>query len=180
MAPRSTPLSALGQATGPISAATAATADTAVPQGNSRCTRCQRAGQNFLPGDERDISHPLHGWPELARLMAVNIDLQAFPAFTDLNIKSLLYYQAELTMLKDKLQQTEWEDHISEDFDHAQRFARRVDYLLFSRDDRHSSQSRQSRQSRQWDLITQIRNVLNNYCWYISRWMNCVSRDSVT
>jgi hypothetical protein len=48
---------------------------------------------------DKKVSHPeenleylVHGWPELARLMAQNTDLQAFLAFTDLNVKSLLYY----------------------------------------------------------------------------------------
>jgi len=84
-------------------AATDATTDTIVPrESNNSCTQCQHEAQNFQTSD---FGQPLHDWPELA----VNIDIQAFPAFTDLNVKSLLYYQAELTMLKKKLQQMECE-----------------------------------------------------------------------
>ena len=58
------------------------------------------------------LEQPLHGWPELAQLMAQNADLQAFPAFTDLNVKILLYYQAELTDLREELHKLEWRDHL--------------------------------------------------------------------
>ena len=127
-----------------------------------RCERClhpdpARRPQPREDWDEEVGDHPLHGWPNLARLMTVNADLQAFPAFTELNLKSLLYYQAELTDLKHELRQREWEDHISGDFYDAKLFAERVDVLLRSRDREISSQSRQ------WDLMVRIRQVLNDY-----------------
>jgi hypothetical protein len=40
--------------------------------------------------------------------MVENADLQAFPAFTDLKIKSLLYYQAQLADSRARLHQLEW------------------------------------------------------------------------
>jgi hypothetical protein len=43
--------------------------------------------------------------------MADNTDLQAFTAFTDLNVKSLLYYQAQLTEIRKRLHMIGWEDH---------------------------------------------------------------------
>jgi hypothetical protein len=62
-----------------------------------------------FPEHVMSLEHPLHGWPELAQLMAQNADLQAF---TDLNVKSLLYYQVELTDLREELRKLEWTDHL--------------------------------------------------------------------
>ncbi|ORY09025.1 hypothetical protein BCR34DRAFT_603173 [Clohesyomyces aquaticus] len=53
---------------------------------------------------------PLQGWPQLALLMSKTPDLAAFPRFRDLNVKSLLYYQCQLTILREKLQELEKSD----------------------------------------------------------------------
>jgi hypothetical protein len=37
-------------------------------------------------------------------------DVAAFPRFRDLNVKSLLYYQCQLTILRSKLHKLEYED----------------------------------------------------------------------
>lgn len=55
--------------------------------------------------DESDTlpDGPIQGLPQLALLMARNHEFAAFSRFRDLNIKSLLYYQAELEILGKKL-----------------------------------------------------------------------------
>jgi hypothetical protein len=71
------------------------------------CAVCATISWDDTGDPEFDLGHPLHGWPELTRLMAVNADFQAFSAFTDLNVKSSLYYQSELVYLRKKLHQME-------------------------------------------------------------------------
>jgi hypothetical protein len=57
-----------------------------------------------------DVRHPIPGWPALARRIANEADFEAFPSFIDLNIKSLLYYQAQLVSLRQKLHEEESKD----------------------------------------------------------------------
>jgi len=59
-------------------------------------------------GDESE--HSVQGWPQLAQLMASTPDFAAFPRFRDLNVKSLLYYQCELNILREKLNKLEHRD----------------------------------------------------------------------
>jgi hypothetical protein len=94
-----------------------------IPTGNEKgniCTLCiekdriwtQLNPDRCFPEHVMSLEHPLHGWLELLQLMAQNADLQAFPAFTDLNVKSLLCYQAELTDLREELHKLECRDHL--------------------------------------------------------------------
>ena len=53
---------------------------------------------------------PVQGWPQLAQLMAKRPDLAAFPRYRDLQVKSLLYYQCELSTLREKLHKLEYND----------------------------------------------------------------------
>jgi len=71
------------------------------------------SAQGQAQSKESEISfndEPIQGWPRLALLMAKNPDLAAFSRFRDLNVKSLLYYQAQLTLLRKKLHDLEYED----------------------------------------------------------------------
>lgn len=98
------------------------------------------------------------GWPTAAKLIAETPDFQAFPSFTDLNIKSLLYYQAELVSLRELLQEAELEDNLHGEkngVDDASKFAENLDFLFDSR--------KQDRKSKQWIYIKEIRDVLKNY-----------------
>ncbi|RAL60735.1 hypothetical protein DID88_009841 [Monilinia fructigena] len=58
-----------------------------------------------------DLEKPLPGWPLVSKLIAKYPDLEAFKAFRDLNIKSLLYYQAELQNLQMKLHRAEYNEY---------------------------------------------------------------------
>jgi hypothetical protein len=108
-----------------------------------------------------DLENPQPGWPKLAKLIADNPDFEAFPAFTDLNIKSLLYYQAELSMLRRELHATEYDDAHSLDDEvnkvRPSRYAKTLDYLFISRD------KNDPELHKQWTLIKDIRKVLKEY-----------------
>jgi hypothetical protein len=59
----------------------------------------------------KNLKQPCHGWPKLVEVMVENSSFESFQAFRDLNIKSLLYYQAELVQLRKELHALEWKDH---------------------------------------------------------------------
>jgi Family of unknown function (DUF6594) len=110
----------------------------------------------------KDVNKQVPGWPELAKLIAENPDLEAFPAFTDLQIKSLLYYQAELIYLRKELHAAEWNDHRNgNSSDGSSEFATDLEllYLVASaaRDDENVTTPKQ------WELMVQIREVLEKY-----------------
>lgn len=101
---------------------------------------------------EDDLDNPVQGWPQVAMLMAKTPDFASFSRFRDLNIKSLLYYQAELTRLRKKLHEEELEDARRGDAE-ASKYARRADMLINSEEPNDS----------QWELVKQIRVVLKEY-----------------
>jgi len=91
----------------------APTANSSTPS-TSTC-RIYEACWNYPDDDDHDASHdlkqPCHGWPKLVDVMVEHPDFESFQAFRDLNIKSLLYYQAELVQLREELHALEWKDH---------------------------------------------------------------------
>jgi hypothetical protein len=86
-------------------------------------------------------------------LMSNIPDFASFNRFSDFQIKSLLYYQAELEMLKAELREEELEDYRRGDAE-AQLYAKRADYLI---------QSRNRTNHRQWDVVVKMRTVLKEY-----------------
>jgi hypothetical protein len=104
-----------------------------------------------------NINEPLPGWPEVANIIAAKSEFEAFPSFTDLNIKSLLYYQAELIFLRNKLHKAEYKDFYEGINGNAKasKFARSVESILRCRNS--------SLESEQWKLIEEIRVVLKKY-----------------
>ncbi|KAH8598741.1 hypothetical protein B0O99DRAFT_566099 [Bisporella sp. PMI_857] len=130
----------------------------AAPPTRRQCPHCTPSGERLPP--EEDLNQPLPGWPNLARIITDNPGLEAFQSFRDLNIKSLLYYQAELHQLRAKLHNQEWTDleghrkftDCEEEF-----LNESVEHLL-------ESKYKQDRLARkQFDLITEIREVLEKY-----------------
>ncbi|KAF2177272.1 hypothetical protein K469DRAFT_603778 [Zopfia rhizophila CBS 207.26] len=93
--------------------------------------------------EPRTPNGPLKGWPQLAMLMDKNPDLAAFPRYRDLNVKSLLYYQAELTIFRRKLYDLEWEDADTD-------YAEYADKLVESH-------------SEQFQTVKDMRKVLKEY-----------------
>jgi hypothetical protein len=110
------------------------------------------------PADDIEKSTP--GWPQLAWLMSKVPEFDSFEAFSDLHIKSILYYQAELVELRKELHKREWKDFRSADSSDrgdTRRYASRIDCLLESRD------SNSAKARRQWECIQRIRWVLKEY-----------------
>lgn len=68
-----------------------------------------RASFNHLSGQQNEGKR-IEGWPLLAELMAVTPSFEAFSRFQRLNVKNLLYYQAELKELELSLEEREWGD----------------------------------------------------------------------
>jgi hypothetical protein len=97
------------------------------------------------------------GWPALARTIADNAALEAFPSFADLNVKSLLYYQAELVLLRKKLHFAEFNDHRNGDAT-QKKFAGDLQGLINNVRDKPKVE-----QPKQWQLIEEIRFVLDKY-----------------
>lgn len=110
----------------------------------------------------RDLNVPLLGWPRVAKQIADIPDFEAFSSFNDLQIKSLLYYQAELTSLRKELHAAEYADARSGDED-ASLLARDLDYLFAYQD------KKDSKLCKQWPLIVRIREVLKEYSRSIPR-----------
>ncbi|KAH8660977.1 hypothetical protein BGZ60DRAFT_530968 [Tricladium varicosporioides] len=89
------------------------------------------------------------GWPKLAEFMTKTPDFAAFSRFRDLNIKSLLYYQAQLFAIRKKLRKQEYEDFHGGI--QTKKFAKRADFLM----DHEGSE--------QFKLIIKMREILKEY-----------------
>ncbi|TVY27492.1 hypothetical protein LHYA1_G003220 [Lachnellula hyalina] len=99
-----------------------------------------------------DLNNPVDGWPRVALLMAKTPDFAAFSRFRDLNVKNLLYYQAQLTRLRRKLHEQEYDDvrDRGED-DEVRKYANRADFLMTAEG------------SAQLKLVVEIRGLLKEY-----------------
>ncbi|KAH8672829.1 hypothetical protein BGZ60DRAFT_557793 [Tricladium varicosporioides] len=115
------------------------------------------------PEDEEN--NPIPGWPKFSNLITTNPGLEAFPSYRDLNIKSLLYYQAELDTLREKLYKRELYDYNAlQSLPESERGAHPhpaedVDHLLAMEDDGNDLNAEPA----QRDLIVEIRKVLKAY-----------------
>lgn len=88
-------------------------------------------------------------WPQVSELMSDTPEFASFNRFSDLQIRSLLYYQAEIEALKEKLKDEEWDDYRRGNGD-AATYCRRAKYLVASDSD-------------QWKIMKKIRVVLKEY-----------------
>jgi hypothetical protein len=115
-----------------------------------------RSQESIISSDSENNEppeEPVPGWPRVAELMAQTQDFAAFKRYRDLNVKSLLYYQAEIEMLREKLHEEEWAD--SQRGDDKQRlYARRIDYMI---------RSRNKSTGTQWQTVIELRRVLKEY-----------------
>ena len=100
---------------------------------------------------------PLHGWPQVAHLMATHPEYASFQRFRDLNVKNLLYYQAELDDLRHQLHETEWKDHLEGGFPDAEVLNSNIASLV------QSGESDERRARMQWETVQRIRHVLREY-----------------
>jgi len=108
-----------------------------------------------IPNVEDDSTVPLGGYPKLANLIAEYPDFEAFQSFKDLNVKSLLYYQAELAELREDLHRLEWRDFRTERGDPRAKYCVRADSLL--------KDGNPEIEGKQKELLKKIRKVLKKY-----------------
>ena len=113
----------------------------------------------FTNDATRDLNRPASGWPQVARVMALTPDFEAFQAFRDLNLKSLLYYQAQLVSLRKRLHVLEWKDWRNGNGPTVE-FAQNLEYLFSS------EMEADPRVRQQWELVRELRCVLNEYSTY--------------
>lgn len=136
------------------------TTATAFPEPPSSTDQTPRLNHFIRPGASReDVNTSVPGWPALARVIARNPELEAFPAFSDLAIKSLLYYQAELIYLRKQLHDAEWNDYFYGG-DPEANFADDLDWLFYARES--------GTEPRQWAIMEKIRGVLEKYSALLS------------
>ncbi len=102
-----------------------------------------------------DVNSQVPGWPALARRIANKPAFLAFPAFTDLNVKSLLYYEAELISLRKKLHEEEYNDRFNGEGPQTS-FAENLDFLI-------GCGRLRKEKPKQWELIEKIRTILDKY-----------------
>ncbi|KAE9369842.1 hypothetical protein N431DRAFT_414165 [Stipitochalara longipes BDJ] len=137
-----------------ISKMTSPTSTVISPQTGAAGTRSQipRRGISI-----EDVNGPVPGWPAMARIIDNKPALEAFPSFKDLNIKSLLYYQAELIRLRKELHEAEFRDFYEGDGKGLQTlFAEDLDSLM-------ESVRLQNEKPKQWEVMERIRTVLDKY-----------------
>ncbi|KAK0714537.1 hypothetical protein B0H67DRAFT_644387 [Lasiosphaeris hirsuta] len=91
------------------------------------------------------------GWPSLATCMAKNPAAQSFDRFREANIKNLLYYQVQISVLETDLKTQEGLDWgVSRNMDPGRRFACYADRMI--RED-----------SPQWKRVIALRECLQQY-----------------
>src|SRR5215469_14409631 len=146
------------QASSPTSESSGTTAvnDPHSSQSSPEIEECSDSASNVSSSNPSRTSTTFHndalpGWPQLAEVMAKTPDFAAFPRFRDLNVKSLLYYQVELTELRKKLRIQEYED--SGKSGDTGLFAQRADILV----------DKDNQESLQFTIIKDIRRVLKEY-----------------
>jgi hypothetical protein len=112
-----------------------------------------------LPSPPQNLNIAVPGWSELTNLIAKRPDLEAFPSFTDLNIKSLLFYQAELIFLRERLHNAEWNECRN---GNGNPFSTAEDLkCLFLK--YHLAEKPPTDMPEQWTLLVKIRKVLEKY-----------------
>jgi hypothetical protein len=116
-------------------------------------SRSQESIISSEPENNESPEEPVPGWPRVAELMAQTQDFTAFKRYRDLNVKSLLYYQAEIEMLRKKLYKEEWADSQRGD-DNQSLYARRIDYMI---------RSKGKNTGTQWQTVIELRKVLKEY-----------------
>lgn len=105
-------------------------------------------------------------YSQLSRLMSDHPELLILRKYTDLNVKNLLYYQAELAHLELELQEVESEDR---DSGSPPRNGFATSWKTLSTKSGCASlvatdaRSREPREDLQWQIFCRIRSVLKDY-----------------
>lgn len=107
-----------------------------------------------------DVNRPVPGWPSLARVIADHPEFEAFPSFSDLAIKSLLYYHVELISLRKDLHKAEWADYRDLEGGDLTRYAENLSLLIAARE---KAIQDNTQLPQQWILMQKIRTTLDQY-----------------
>jgi hypothetical protein len=103
---------------------------------------------------------------DLSKLMSKYPEVFILGKFSGLNVKNLLYYQAELAHLEQELEEIEDEDRLSDE-NPRKGYATNWKSLGLRANIKHTSQDsgalRTPRDSLQWQAFLRIREVLNKY-----------------
>lgn len=102
-----------------------------------------------------DLQSPKNGYERLAAHMGNIPERAIFRRFTALNAKNILYYQAELAWLEERLAEQIEADHQSDD-DTRQQYGQW--WYKLSHSERYSCGS-----SKQWEIFQNIRRILHDY-----------------
>jgi hypothetical protein len=106
------------------------------------------------------------GYDELSRLMSDHPELLILRTYSNLNIKNLLYYEAELANLEVELQEVESANRATgsssrRDFATSwRRLSTSPDCVSLMTADSHP---REGSESLQWQIVCRIRDVLRDY-----------------
>ena len=95
------------------------------------------------------------GYAKISRLMSQHGELAIFRRFSQLNLQSLLYLQAELTHLEADLRRVAVRDHADPN---RAIYAQHWWYL---------AQSEEDEEKDQWDKVLQIREKLKEYSMHL-------------
>jgi hypothetical protein len=110
---------------------------------------------------DENVNIPVSGWPRLAKIITQKPDLESFPTFTDLSIKSLLYYQAELIFLRKKLHEAEWTEYRqSQDDSDFPEYAANLHKFISAHE---RALKNNEDLPEQWIYIDRIRTILEKY-----------------
>ena len=110
---------------------------------------------------------------DLSKLMSKHPEVFILRKFSGLNVKNLLYYQAELAHLEQELGEIEDEDQLSDE-NPRKGYAINWKSLGLGTDVKHTPQGssalRTPRDSLQWQTFLRLREVLNKYSQWDRTW----------
>lgn len=103
-----------------------------------------------------NVNIPVPGWPLLVQNVAANPGMESFPTFSDLSIKSLMYYQAELIYLRKRLHQAEFKDYCQ-----STHYSSNLHKFILAREK--AIVNKNDDLPEQWILLERIRTTLDKY-----------------
>jgi len=109
-----------------------------------------------------DDAPPEAGWPRLARELTETLCFESFCRFRELNVKNLLYYQAEIAEMEVKLRKFEKEDWAKSDGF----YGRNPSIMLQAKDEKNASVDEENAsvdEESQSKLVLEIRKRLKQY-----------------
>jgi hypothetical protein len=104
----------------------------------------------------------MEGYAKLGAFMGTHPEHAIFRRYSALNAQNILFLQAELHLLEERLRELAYEDETSGNW-HRRKYSR--DWYFLSESS--SPQSAEGEDSRQWQLFLKIRGKLKEYSIHI-------------